>query len=74
MRSLTFLLVLFAIAYAAAKVDHCGTPLNGFVFNGVISGLFAVLGVVFGVAEAKLPQRLRRYHLVSSKHTSTIGM
>lgn len=58
MRSLTFLIILFVTAYAASRVDHAGGSLNGFVFNGFISGLFALLGVVLGVADEKLPKRL----------------
>ncbi len=58
MSSLTFLFVLLAIASCAAGVDHAGSLLNGFVFNGVASGVFALLGIVVGMASENLEKRL----------------
>ena len=58
MRFPSYLVVLLATAYAASWVDHTGTLLDGFIFNGIVSGLFALLGVVLGIFDESIPKRL----------------
>lgn len=58
MCSLTFLFLILTAAYTAMSLDHAGTPLDGFLFSGIVSGLFALLGVIIGVADETLAKRL----------------
>lgn len=61
-RLIAFIVAQVVVSLVAARVDHLGAPLYGYVFLGVASAQFALLGILFGIGD--LPKG-RRYTMTS---------